>query len=95
MLKRGSQVFGGAGAALVAAVDAHVVMSPGGCAVTAAWEDGWPEPVVLAAQQAIAAALEAPPSPSTRHAGKLASRPLMPLASAPPVLPAKARSARK
>lgn len=95
VLKRGSQVFGGAGAALVAAVDAHVVMSPGGCAVTAAWEDGWPEPVVLAAQQAIAAALEAPPSPSTRHAGKLASRPLMPLASAPPVLPAKARSACK
>ena len=94
VLKRGSQVFGGAGAALVAAVDAHVVMSPGGCAVTAAWEDGWPEPDVLAAQQAIAAALEAPPSPSTRRAGKLASRPLA-LASAPPVLPAKARSACK
>ena len=87
VLKRGSQVFGGAGAALVAAVDAHVVMSPGGCAVTAAWEDGWPEPDVLAAAQQAAAALEGPPSPAVRRASKRAARPEL-LASKPPALPA-------
>ena len=94
VLKRGSQVFGGAGAALVAAVDAHVVMSPGGCAVTSAWEDGWPEPDVLAAAQQAAAALEGPPSPAARRASKRAAHPQL-LASKPPVLPALPRSVCK